>query len=59
VCVCVCGSFVGLCPKEKLFKGYIELELQVRCPPLSLTHPHACILPHVYWSHALRPCGVC
>lgn len=24
------GTALGKCPKEKLFKGYIELELEVR-----------------------------
>jgi crooked neck len=27
--VLFCDLFLGLCPKEKLFKGYIELELQL------------------------------
>lgn len=25
------GTAIGMCPKEKLFKGYIELEVKV-CP---------------------------
>lgn len=25
------GTSIGMCPKEKLFKGYIELELEVSC----------------------------
>ena len=26
----VLGASIGMCPKEKLFKGYIEQELQLR-----------------------------
>lgn len=26
----VLGAAIGMCPKEKLFKGYIELEIDVR-----------------------------
>jgi crooked neck len=35
------GTSLGMCPKEKLFKGYIDLELEVgySLVPLSLTIP--------------------
>lgn len=26
----IMGTAIGMCPKEKLFKGYIELETDVR-----------------------------
>ena len=30
------GTAIGMCPKEALFKGYIDLEISVRFP---LFHP--------------------
>jgi crooked neck len=29
------GAAIGMCPKEALFKGYIELEVEVCCPQLT------------------------
>lgn len=39
----VLGTAVGMCPKEALFKGYIQLEFDVRklrllSNPVTLTH---------------------
>lgn len=27
----ILGTAIGMCPKEALFKGYIDLEVEVRC----------------------------
>jgi crooked neck len=29
----IMGAAIGMCPKEALFKGYIELEVEVRRAP--------------------------
>lgn len=29
-CLCIKGTAIGKCPKNKLYRGYIELELQLR-----------------------------
>ena len=35
----ILGAAIGMCPKEALFKGYIQLEFDVRFPPTSNVVP--------------------
>ena len=36
----ILGAAIGTCPKEALFKGYIQLELDVRTPRLFIVCLH-------------------